>query len=283
MHRRRLSVSSVALCAVLLGFTTVSCSATANQVNAGLSPASGTGTVSASSSQGAGPGPAVRFESGCRVSPTASPRFRGWDGPHLVGLGSASCASSSGSGGLPTSSAPPGPPPSSPARPSSPAPAAEHRCTERHRHAGTERHDVPCGGRDAGDRRAVPVAPAPPSSNPVGPGARDLADVDRVPARGRPCTEPPRTFLARTRGTAQIAAHAEPMCGDARRCVHADGRDVEVTVIVVRWSLAGAARARGRAPRPGAVRTGARPRVVSCCQLLQLLLRQGCEGAGGGP
>ena len=34
MRPRRLSVSSTAACAVLLGFTTVSCSATANQVNA---------------------------------------------------------------------------------------------------------------------------------------------------------------------------------------------------------------------------------------------------------
>jgi len=63
-----------------------------------------------------------------------------------------------------------------------------------------------------------PWPAAPASSNPgvLAPGISPMAIVCHPP--GTACVEPPRTFAARTRGTAQIVAH-RTMCGEARRCV----------------------------------------------------------------
>ena len=60
--------------------------------------------------------------------------------------------------------------------------AADCRARDDHRHTGAERDDFSCGGRDGCDRRPVPLPLGSDIDQPVGPGARDLADVRRVPA-----------------------------------------------------------------------------------------------------
>ena len=77
-----------------------------------------------------------------------------------------------------------------------------------------------------------PWPAAPTTSNPaiLAPGVTPMVIVCRPPAMT--CPEPPRTFVAKERGTAQITA-VRQMCGEARRCVPSvDWTQFEVTVIV---------------------------------------------------
>jgi hypothetical protein len=76
---------------------------------------------------------------------------------------------------------------------------------------------------------------APASSNPsvLAPGISPMSIVCRP---GAACTEPPRTFLARTRGTAQITV-TRSQCGATPRCVTPMGTPMgtapfEVTIVV---------------------------------------------------
>ncbi|MFL6116414.1 MAG: hypothetical protein ACJ786_34415 [Catenulispora sp.] len=72
----------------------------------------------------------------------------------------------------------------------------------------------------------------PKSTDPavLEPGVSPMYIACRPP--GTACTEPPMTFVAHERGTAQIVAHRD-MCGEARRCVPpADWTDVRVTIVV---------------------------------------------------
>ncbi|WP_194917187.1 hypothetical protein [Catenulispora rubra] len=77
-----------------------------------------------------------------------------------------------------------------------------------------------------------PWPSAPISTNPsiLAPGISPMYIVCRPP--GTSCSEPPRTFSARARGTAEITAYRD-MCGEARRCVPpTDWTQFEVTVVV---------------------------------------------------
>jgi len=259
MHRRRLSVSSAAICAVLLGFTTVSCSGTANQVNAKSSAGSGTGTVSASSSQGSGTDAATSPASGGSGTVTGLPGGSGptgsssAPGEQFLFPGAAEFDGAVLAGAAEFTDSP-----------------AEHRSRNGNGHTGTERDDVPCGGRDGCDRGPVPVPLGPDVVQPVGPGARDIADVHRVPPgydmHGAAADVPGA-------GPGDGADHAVPelVRGDAA-VRHADGDG----------AVRGDDRRGVRRPRPGPERPGpGRVGLVPACR--QLLLRQGCEGAGGGP
>jgi hypothetical protein len=72
----------------------------------------------------------------------------------------------------------------------------------------------------------------PKSSDPavLRPGISPMSIACRPP--GTSCMEPPMSFAAQARGTAQIVAHRD-MCGEARRCVPpADWTDIRITVVV---------------------------------------------------
>lgn len=77
-----------------------------------------------------------------------------------------------------------------------------------------------------------PFPSAPASSNPsvLAPGISPMSVVCRP---GMPCTEPPRTFLARIRGTAQITV-MRSSCGATPQCLTPMGTaPFEVTIVVV--------------------------------------------------
>ena len=77
-----------------------------------------------------------------------------------------------------------------------------------------------------------PFPSAPASSNPsvLAPGISPMSVVCRP---GTPCTEPPRTFLARIRGTAQITV-MRSACGATPQCITPMGTaPFEVTIVVV--------------------------------------------------
>lgn len=81
-----------------------------------------------------------------------------------------------------------------------------------------------------------PFPSAPTSSNPsiLAPGISPMSIVCRP---GTTCTEPPRTFLARVRGTAQITL-SRNSCGATPQCITPMGTAMgtapfEVTIVVV--------------------------------------------------
>ncbi|NUP53049.1 MAG: hypothetical protein HOW97_37875 [Catenulispora sp.] len=72
----------------------------------------------------------------------------------------------------------------------------------------------------------------PKSTDPtvLQPGVSPMYIACRPP--GTSCTQPPTTFVAHARGTAQIVAHRD-MCGEARRCVTpVDWTDIRITIVV---------------------------------------------------
>ena len=195
MRARRLSVSSVAACAVLVSFTTVSCSATANQVNPKSTAGAGTGTVSASSSQGSGTGspsgpvgPASPWPSSSTAG-SASGSTSGWPSsvPGSGPSGSSGASGPSGpSRGWPSSSAPSWPGPS-PRPPTSPPGVAHGTLTVTPAQSGMTFH-VAVGTSVIAAQFPYPSAPVSTDPAVLAPGVSPMVIVCRP---GSSCTEPP--------------------------------------------------------------------------------------------